>query len=72
LRLVGLMEKKRTSVSIPHSVWEKLVGYFEEHEKELVERGINSPSRLASLWIEDSYLRAMAIEEGYLKGIHKK
>jgi hypothetical protein len=66
------MQKKRTSVSIPYRVWEKLVKYFEEHENDLVERGINSPSRLASLWIEDSYLRAMAIEEGYLKTTHKK
>jgi hypothetical protein len=66
------MEKKRTSVSIPYSVWEKLVGYFEEHENELLGKGINSPSRLASLWIEDSYLRAMAIEEGYLKAARKK
>jgi hypothetical protein len=59
-------------VSIPISVWEKLVKYFEEHERELVGKGVNSPSRLASLWIEDSYLRAMAIEEGYLKGTYKK
>jgi len=66
------MEKKRTSVSIPYNVWEKLVRYFEEHQNDLLERGINSPSRLASMWIEDSYLRAMAIEEGYLKTIRKK
>jgi hypothetical protein len=70
--LVDLVEKKRTSVSIPYRVWEKLVTYFEEHQNDLLGRGINSPSRLASLWIEDGYLRAMAIEEGYLKGIHKK
>jgi len=66
------MAKKRTSVSIPYSVWEKLLRYFEEHEKELLERGIKSPSGLASVWIEDSYLRLMAIEEGYLKGTYKK
>jgi len=48
------------------------VRYFEEHENDLVERGIRSPSGLASLWIEDSYLRAMVIEEGYLKATHKK
>jgi hypothetical protein len=59
-------------VSIPHSVWEKLVTYFEEHEKELLERGVRSPSGLASVWIEDGYLRAMAIEEGYLKGAYRK
>jgi len=70
--LVDLTEKKRTSVSIPYRVWEKLVKYFEEHEKELVERGIRSPSGLASLWIEEGYLRAMAIEEGYLKAARKK
>jgi hypothetical protein len=66
------MEKKRTSVSIPYSVWEKLVRYFEEREKELLGRGVRSPSGLASLWIEDSYLRAMAMEDGYLKTTHKK
>jgi len=70
--LVGLVEKKRTSVSIPYSVWEKLVKYFEEHERDLFERRIKSPSGLASMWIEESYLRAMAIEEGYLKTTHKK
>ena len=46
--------------------------YFEEHEKDLVERGIRSPSGLASMWLEDGYLRAMAIEEGYLKAARKK
>jgi hypothetical protein len=66
------MEKKRTSVSIPYGVWEKLLRYFEEHENELLARGIKSPSGLASVWIEDSYLRVMAIEEGYLKGTYKK
>jgi hypothetical protein len=70
--LVDLAERKRRSVSIPYSVWEKLVEYFEEHENDLVERGVRSPSGLASLWIEDGYLRAMAIEEGYLKAAHKK
>ena len=70
--MVGLAERKRRSVSIPYSVWEKLVGYFEEHENELLERRIKSPSGLASLWIEDGYLRAMAIEEGYLKGAYRK
>jgi hypothetical protein len=59
-------------VSIPYHVWGKLVNYFEEHQKELLERRIKSPSGLASLWIEDGYLRAMAIEEGYLKATHKK
>jgi hypothetical protein len=66
------MEKKRTSVSIPYNVWEKLVNYFEEHQNELIGKGVNSPSRLASMWIEDSYLRAMAIEEGYLRSTRKK
>jgi hypothetical protein len=66
------MKKKRTSVSIPYNVWEKLVGYFDEHQRELLERGVKSPSGLASVWIEDSYLRLMAIEEGYLKGTYKK
>jgi len=66
------MEKKRTSVSIPYRVWEKLVKYFDEHEKELLGRGVRSPSGLASVWIEDGYLRVMAIEEGYLKGTYKK
>lgn len=71
--LVGLMEKKkRTSVSIPYGVWEKLLKYFDEHEKDLFERRIKSPSGLASMWIEESYLRAMAIEDGYLKTTHKK
>jgi hypothetical protein len=70
--VVGLMVKKRTSVSIPISVWEKLVKYFDEHQNELLAKGIRSPSGLASLWIEDSYLRVMAIEEGYLKGTYKK
>jgi hypothetical protein len=70
---VGLMEKrKRTSVSIPFGVWEKLLRYFEEHEKELFERRVKSPSGLASMWIEESYMRAMAIEDGYLKGAHKR
>jgi hypothetical protein len=59
-------------VSIPISVWEKLLKYFEEHENDLFERRIKSPSGLASMWIEESYLRAMAIEEGYLKTAHKK
>jgi hypothetical protein len=70
--LVGLVEKKRTSVSIPFVVWEKLVKYFDEHERDLFERRVRSPSGLASMWIEESYLRAMAIEDGYLKGAHKK
>jgi hypothetical protein len=70
--LIALAEKKRRSVSVPYSVWEKLVSYFEEHEKELLERGVKSPSGLACVWIEDGYLRAMAIEEGYLKTTHKK
>jgi hypothetical protein len=70
--LVDLVERKRRGVSVPYSVWEKLVEYFEEHEKELLERGVKSPSGLASVWIEDGYLRAMAIEEGYLKGTYKK
>jgi hypothetical protein len=70
--LVGLVEKKRTSVSIPINVWEKLVSYFEEHERDLLDRRIKSPSGLASSWIEEGYLRAMAIEEGYLKGVRKK
>jgi hypothetical protein len=48
------------------------VKYFEEHEKDFLERRIKSPSGLASMWIEESYLRAMAIEEGYLKTTHKK
>jgi hypothetical protein len=59
-------------VSIPYIVWEKLVRYFEDHQTELVGRGVNSPSRLASMWIEDSYLRAKAIEEGYLKATRNK
>jgi hypothetical protein len=67
-----LMEKKRTSVSVPYSVWEKLVSYFEKHQKELLDRRIKSPSGLASMWIEESYMRAMAIEDGYLKTTHKK
>jgi len=66
------MEKKRTSVSIPYHVWEKLVRYFEEHQNDLLERRIRSPSGLASMWLEDGYLRAMAIEEGYLKAARKK
>jgi hypothetical protein len=66
------MEKKRTSVSVPYGVWEKLVSYFEKHQKELLAREIKSPSGLTRVWIEDSYLRAMAIEEGYLKGTCKK
>jgi hypothetical protein len=70
--LIDLMEKKRTSVSIPYRVWEKLVSYFEGHQKELLDRRIKSPSGLASMWIEESYMRAMAIEEGYLKTTHKK
>jgi len=67
-----LAEKKRTSVSIPYAVWEKLAKYFDEHQDELVEKGIKSPSRLASTWIEESHLRAMAIEEGYFKAARKK
>ena len=67
-----MSQKKRTSVSIPYQVWEKLAEYFEEHEDELAEKGIKSPSKLASSWIEESHLRAMAIEEGYLKGNYKK
>lgn len=59
-------------MSIPYRVWEKLLRYFEGHEKELLGRGIQSPSGLASVWIEDGYLRAMAIENGYLKTTHKK
>ena len=70
--LVGLVEKKRASVSIPIGVWEKLLKYFEEHEKDLFERRVKSPSGLASMWIEEGYMRAMAIEDGYLKTTHKK
>jgi hypothetical protein len=66
-----LPEKKRTTVSVPWYVWEKLVEYFEEHQNELLEKGIKSPSRLASTWIEESHLRARAIENGYLK-THRK
>jgi hypothetical protein len=67
-----LEKKKRTSVSIPYQVWEKLTEYFDEHQKELVEKGITSPSKLASTWIVESHLRAMAIEEGYMKAGYKK
>jgi hypothetical protein len=35
------------------------------------ERRIKSQSGLESLW-EENYLRAMAIEEGFLKGVYKK
>jgi hypothetical protein len=66
-----LPEKKRTTVSVPCYVWEKLAGYFEEHQNELLEKGIKSPSKLASTWIEESHLRARAIEDGYLRK-HKK
>jgi len=48
------------------------VRYFEEHQNELVEKGIKSTSKLANTWIEESYLRALAIEKGYLKIAHKK
>jgi len=48
------------------------VRYFEEHQNELVEKGIKSTFKLANTWIEESYLRALAIEKGYLKIAHKK
>jgi hypothetical protein len=66
------MEKKCASVSIPYDVWEKLVKNFEEHQNELVDRRIKSSSGLASMWLEESYLRAVAIEEGYLKSTRKE
>jgi hypothetical protein len=65
-------KKKRTSVSIPYQLWEKLARYFDEHQNELAEKGIKSPSKLASVWIEECFLRLMAIEEGYLKAGYKK
>jgi hypothetical protein len=67
-----LEKKKRTSVSIPYQVWEKLANYFDEHQNELADKGIKSPSKLGCTWIEESLLRAMAIEEGYLKAGYKK
>jgi hypothetical protein len=67
-----LQEKKRISVSIPYQIWEKLSEYFDEHQNELAEKGIRSPSKLASAWIEDSHLRAVAIEEGRMKADYKK
>ena len=67
-----LEKKKRTSVSIPYQLWEKLAKYYDENQNELAEKGIKSPSNLASTWIEESLLRVMAIEEGYLKAGYKK
>jgi hypothetical protein len=66
-----LSDKKRTSVSIPYHVWEELLKYFEEHQDELLKKGIGSPSKLASAWIEESRLRAKAIEDGYIKAFKK-
>ena len=43
------------------------MNYFEEHKDELFEKGIRSPSKLAQIWIEESHLRAKAIEDGYLR-----
>jgi hypothetical protein len=59
-------------VSIPYDVWEKLVKYYDEHQNDLVEKGIRSPSKLGSTWIEESLLRAEAIEKGYMKVAYKK
>ncbi|HVP92511.1 MAG TPA: hypothetical protein VMS94_02080 [Acidobacteriota bacterium] len=67
-----LEKRKRTSVSIPYQLWEKLANYFDENQNELAEKGIKSLSKLASVWIEEGLLRVMAIEEGYLKAGYKK
>jgi len=67
-----LEKRKRTSVSISYQLWEKLANYFDKNQEELAEKGIRSPSKLASVWIEESLLRIMAIEEGYIKAGYKK
>jgi len=43
----------QVSVTIAKYVWEKAQQYYSEHKKELRKRGINSTSKLVSVWIEE-------------------
>jgi len=41
------------SVTIPTYVWEKAKRHFLEHKKQLRKKGIKSPTKLISVWIEE-------------------
>lgn len=43
----------QTSVTISTYVWEKAVKYFKAHKNELRKKGIKSPTKLVSVWIEE-------------------
>ena len=46
-------QEGQESVTIARYVWEKAVKHFNEHEEELRKKGIKSPSKLISVWIEE-------------------
>ena len=50
--VVKMPAEGQTTVTISTYVWEKAVSYFKEHEKELRSKGIKSPTKLISVWIE--------------------
>lgn len=46
-------ESGYTTVSIPKYIWESIKSYYQEHKKELRDRGINSPSKLLIIWLTE-------------------
>jgi len=43
----------QTKVSIPDDEWQKVVNYFNRHEKKLRADGIRSPTALLRFWIRE-------------------
>jgi len=42
------------SVTIPTYVWEKAVAHFNKNKKELRKKGIKSPTKLITVWVEEN------------------
>jgi len=51
--MVTMPQEGQESVTIPTYVWEKAVNYYNKHEKQLRKKGIKSPTKMISVWIEE-------------------
>ena len=52
-KVVNMPREGQESVTISTYVWDKAKKYFAEHKAELRKKGIRSPSKLVSVWIEE-------------------
>jgi hypothetical protein len=51
----GIRKVSQDKVSIPREEWQLVNKYFEEHKRELLLKGIKSPTALLRRWILEKY-----------------